>query len=96
LEEIKLYDLQTKPEMHALFADKGFHRKAPDEINKDRRIRLAEKDIQSMSSESIKPVFTVLKKLYGAILLVTVIFACLIKASKSKNNNKRLRAVARV
>jgi anaerobic C4-dicarboxylate transporter len=83
VEEIKLYGYKTKPEMHALMQDKGFARKVQEEINKDQRIRKAEKEL------SQKPVYSTLIHIYVVIGVVTLAAAFLINMNAKNKKKKR-------
>mmetsp|Transcript_128593 Transcript_128593/g.191597 ORF Transcript_128593/g.191597 Transcript_128593/m.191597 type:complete len:106 (-) Transcript_128593:425-742(-) len=82
VEDIRLYDLKTKDDMHGLMTEKGFSKKDATQITKDRRIRQADKDIQQQNAA--KPMYSFILQMYGAIGIVTLVFAFLINSRKKK------------
>jgi hypothetical protein len=92
VEDIKLYDFKTKPEMHELFQKKGLQKKSQAVIFKERRIRKAEKDLSSM--EGVQPVYATMTHIYMVIGVGAVVFAFLIDR-RSKNKKRKGAAMAR-
>jgi hypothetical protein len=91
-EDIKLYDFKTKPEMHELFQKKGLEKKPQEEIFKERRIRMAEKELSGM--EGVQPVYSTMTHIYMVIGFGAVVFAFLINR-RSKNKKRKGTAMAR-
>ena len=87
VEDIQLYSLKEKSEMHELFVSKGFHKKDTSQIQEERRVKQVEKELKQQ--DAAKPVMSVIFQLYAAIGIVTLVFAFLINSRRGKNNKSR-------
>jgi hypothetical protein len=88
-EQIKLYSLQTKEEMHGLFQEKGFKKKTQEALFEDTRLRVLED--QLARQEQFQPMLSNVFVMYGVMGLVAFAFMLLIRL-----NVKRQRRALRI
>lgn len=86
-EQVLLYDLKTKEDMHALFQKKGFQKKNEEVIQEDNRIRVVEKQLEN--EEKLQPMFSTVFMMYGVIAVVSLLFAVMIKIRGGKKQQRR-------
>lgn len=87
-EEILLYSLQTRAQMHALFQKLGFKKKGQEiPIVEDKRVQEVETELPRI--EQFQPVYSNLIGTYGVIGFVSLAFLLLIRW----NGKKRRRAL---
>jgi CII-binding regulator of phage lambda lysogenization HflD len=81
-EQVHLYSLQTKEEMHAIFLEKGFQKKPEAVIQEQARIRMVEEQLESV--DSLKPVFTNMFSIYGLFGCMVTVIGLLIRSRGTK------------
>ena len=81
-ETVKLYELRTKEQIHALFQEKGFRKKNQEAVAEDRRIRVVDKQIAK--EEQLKPMFDKVFMVYGFIGLVAASFAIVFRRGRKQ------------
>mmetsp|Transcript_33436 Transcript_33436/g.95974 ORF Transcript_33436/g.95974 Transcript_33436/m.95974 type:complete len:81 (+) Transcript_33436:185-427(+) len=72
--------------MHALFQEKGFHRKSDSTLKEEQRIRLVKEQLEK--EEQIKPMFTKVFTMYGVVGFVVVVFLGLLQTRRKKSTRK--------
>lgn len=82
-ELVKLYSLQTKEEMHALFQEKGFRKKSEQAIVEDERLRVVED--QLAQQEQFQKLFSKGFTMYGVIGFVALAFLVLMRLVGKKD-----------
>lgn len=70
-EEVHLFSLKTKEELHAMFQEKGFKKKGQEAINEDMRIRNVETQLAQI--EQMKPIMSNIFVVYGVVGIVALI-----------------------
>ena len=81
-EQVQLYQLKTKEQMHAKFLELGFKRKSDSEITQSRVMALTDKVLAQEAS--LSTVYSTMFKVNGIIVVVGVIFFFFINARRRK------------
>lgn len=96
IEDIKLYELKTRAEMHQLLLDKGFAKKTQSEKAQERQVVTREKQLRAIELPStVHDRFTTFYFII-AVLIVVGGFVERGKKRKNKAQSARTSAVSRV
>jgi len=81
-EQVHLYSLKTKDEMHNKFQEKGFRKKSQTALVEDKRLRVVES--QLAIQEQFQPMYSKVFMMYGVIGFVAVAFMVMIQLNGKK------------
>ncbi len=89
-EQVDLFALKTKEELHRVFQEKGFKRKNNETIQEDLRIQNVE--TQLAMEEQLKPMFSKVFMMYGVVGFVTLVVAFTVRIRRKKQRRMLLPA----
>ena len=82
IEEVHLYSLKTKSEMHSLFQEKGFQKKSEEVINESLRLQALEKQLEK--EDVAQPMMSKLFWTYGLVAIMTGMLGIVVRSTRKK------------